>query len=85
MVEPERKEDSKMAEKSWKPEVIADASGSWCSNALRFATEAEAFDSALALSMRWTMVRDFRATVSEDPVNYRRIDGRDTLIEKEGG
>jgi len=27
---------------SWKPEVIADSSGKWCGNALRFATREEA-------------------------------------------
>jgi len=32
-----------MAEpKSWKPEVIADASGKWCPNGLAFANKADA-------------------------------------------
>lgn len=66
---------------SWKPEVIADSSGKWCSNALRFATEREALDSVLALMDRWTLVRDARATECDDAVNYRRVDGRDVPVE----
>lgn len=37
--------DAKIAEsrvKSWKPEVIADSTGKWCGNALRFETYDEA-------------------------------------------
>jgi hypothetical protein len=56
---------------SWKPEVIADSSGQWTANGLRFATKPEAEANALNLAMRWTAVRDTRATESEDPVNYR--------------
>jgi len=55
---------------SWKPEVIADSSGKWCGNALRFATKEEAERSAADLSMRWLAVREWRAVESEDPVNY---------------
>ena len=61
---------------SWKPEVIADSSGEWCSNALRFATEAEALDNAKDLKRRWMLVIDCRATQSDDPVNYRWVDGK---------
>jgi hypothetical protein len=56
---------------SWKPEVIADSSGKWYGNALRFATKREAELSAMDLSMRWTSVRDWRVSESGDPVNYR--------------
>lgn len=59
---------------SWKPEVVTDDSGKWCSNSLRFATKTEAEDSARDLAMRWTSVRDFRASESDDPVNYSYID-----------
>jgi len=55
---------------SWKPEVITDDTGKWYGNALRFATQREAELSAMDLSMRWTSVRDWRATESDDPVNY---------------
>jgi hypothetical protein len=54
---------------SWKPEVIADNSGKWCGNALRFATREEALDNAFDLSMRWMAVREFRVVESDDPVN----------------
>jgi hypothetical protein len=59
-----------MKMKSWKPEVIADNSGKWVSNALRFATEAEAKDYVFDLSMRWILVRGTRVVESEDAVNY---------------
>jgi hypothetical protein len=55
---------------SWKPEVIADSSGEWCGNQLRFATKKEAEDNVFDLSMRWTSVRDTRVVKSKDPVNY---------------
>ena len=60
---------------SWKPEVIADASGKWCGNGLRFATESEALENARDLSYRWICVRDFRATESDDQPNYRWHNG----------
>ena len=61
---------------SWKPEVIADGSGQWCSNALRFATEREALENARDLSYRWIAVRDYRATESDDPPNHRWNNGQ---------
>jgi hypothetical protein len=61
---------------SWKPEVIADSSGEWCGNGLRFATKEEAEANVLDLSMRWFLVRDTRAVESEDPVNYRWVPGK---------
>ena len=60
---------------SWKPEVIADDSGVWYGNALRFATRAEAEENAAALGRRWMLVRDTRAVESDDPVNYAWVDG----------
>jgi hypothetical protein len=67
---------------SFKPEVIADASGKWCGNALRFATEREAEQSARDLAMRWTAVRDYRASPSDDPVSHRIVDGVMSEVEK---
>jgi hypothetical protein len=61
---------------SWKPEVIADSSGKWCGNQLRFATKKEAEDNVFALSMRWTMVRDTRVVESDEPVNYTYHNGQ---------
>lgn len=63
---------------SWKPEVFVD--GGWHSNALRFATKEEAQASAVDLKFRWTLVRDARAVESADPVNYKRVNGRDIPI-----
>jgi len=59
-----------------KPEVIADPSGEWCDNALRFATREEAEANVRDLMMRWFAVRETRIVVSDDPVNYRYVDGR---------
>jgi hypothetical protein len=56
--------------KSWKPEVIADSTGKWLGNGLRFATKAEAESANLDLSMRWFAVKDWRVVESDDPVNY---------------
>jgi len=61
---------------SWRPEVIADSSGKWTPNGLRFATEQEAVDYARDLSKRWLLVREYRAAPSSDPVNYCYQDGK---------
>lgn len=66
---------------SYKPEVVADSSGQWCDNSLRFATREEAEASARDLARRWTLVTDHRATESEDPVNYSYVNGVLTEIE----
>ena len=59
---------------SWKAEVIADGSGKFCGNGLRFATEEEAKIYAIDLSYRWTLVRDWRVVESDGPVNYQITD-----------
>jgi hypothetical protein len=56
---------------SFKAEVIADNSGQFCSNTLRFATREEAMQYVDDLAMRWTLVIDTRVIESDDPVNYR--------------
>lgn len=53
---------------SFKAEVIADSSGTWCGNALRFATEAEAEAYVRDLSCRWFAVRETRVVPSDEPV-----------------
>ena len=55
---------------SYVPEVIADNSGQWCGNGLRFATKKEAEEYAHDLSMRWFAVKDTRASESDDPVSH---------------
>jgi hypothetical protein len=65
---------------SFKIEVIADGSGKWCGNDLRFATAAEAEGHAKELSSRWLAVREWRVEGSEDPVTYKFEAGRATPI-----
>ena len=54
---------------SYKTEVKVD--GSWSSNAVRFATEAEAVEAGKELLSRWFAPSDSRSAASEDPVNYK--------------
>src|ERR1700730_13277048 len=61
---------------SFKPEVIADSSGKWVGNALRFSTREEAEANVRDLMMRWFAVGETRVVVSDDPVNYRYVNGR---------
>lgn len=70
---------------SWKPEVIADSSGQWTGNGLRFATAEEALSYAEDLMMRWLAVREIRTTLCEDPVNYRWINGKLERVEAPSG
>jgi hypothetical protein len=58
--------------KSWKPEMLVD--GKWRANGLAFPTEPEA--KAFALLMRWTVLTDSRAVESDEPPNYRWVDGK---------
>jgi hypothetical protein len=60
---------------AWKPEVIADDTGNWYGNGLRFATKEEAEANAFDLMMRWTAVREIRAVECDDRVNYRWVPG----------
>jgi hypothetical protein len=65
---------------SYAAEVIADNSGKWVGNALRFATKEEAADYASDLEGRWMLVRNTRVVTSKDPVNYTFKDGKLTSI-----
>lgn len=58
---------------SWVPEVIADSTGRWSPNRLRFATKAEAERYLADLMLRWTAVEKVRAVESTDPVNCRIV------------
>ena len=53
---------------SYKAEVLADDSGQWVSNALRFPTRERAEEYAKDLFSRWTSVREWRVVDSQDPV-----------------
>jgi hypothetical protein len=61
---------------SWKPEVIADKSGKWTGNAVRFATREEADEYVEDLMYRWLAVTGWRTVKSNDPVNYRWVNGK---------
>ena len=66
---------------NWKPEVMVAGNGDkWSQNALVFATEAEALQSARDLMSRWMMVMDCRAAPTTDPVNYRIVDNVLTAV-----
>jgi hypothetical protein len=61
---------------SWMPEVIADSSGKWTPNGMRFATKAEAEIYVADLAMRWLLVTDTRVSESSDPVNYAIVENK---------
>ena len=52
---------------SYRPMVFVQ--GGWHGNAVRFATEDEAMASSRDLMRRWTLVENYGAEVSDDPVN----------------
>ena len=60
---------------SYAPEVIADNSGKFYGNSLRFATREEAKASVEDLESRWMLVRETRVVESEDPVNFAWVNG----------
>jgi hypothetical protein len=61
---------------SFKPEVVADRTGKFYGNSLRFATREEAEANVADLACRWLAVTDTRVVECDDPVNYRWIDGK---------
>ena len=65
---------------SYAAEVIADSSGEWSGNALRFATEWEAKVWVSDLKARWMLVTATRVVESEDPVTARITDNRLELM-----
>jgi hypothetical protein len=68
--------------KSWMCEVIADRSGKWCGNALRFATKAEAETYASDLKLRWSAVIESRVIESDELVNYAIIENKLKAVTK---
>lgn len=66
---------------SYRPMVYVH--GEWAGNGLRFATKEEAETSAYLLANRWTLVDDWRADESDDPVNYVWEGGRPVPVTKE--
>lgn len=53
---------------SYKVEVIADSTGKWIGNGVRYTSEGEATNAAMDLAGRWYAVRDWRVVKSEDGV-----------------
>jgi hypothetical protein len=70
---------------SYKPEVIADNSGIWCGNSLRFATREEAEANVHALMMRWFLVRETRVVESDEPPNAEWVEGQLVLLPEKVG
>ena len=69
---------------SFKVEVIADSSGKWCGNMLRFRNEADAATYARDLSMRWTAVLSSRVVPCEDEAKHRWDEKRGAVDFNEG-
>lgn len=65
---------------NYKPGVSTDESGKLYTNALVFATREEAIASAEELMMRWMAVRSTGVVETEEPVNYRFVDGQNVRI-----
>lgn len=61
---------------SFAPQVVADGSGNFCGNALRFATREEAEANVAALASRWWLVTDTRVVESDDPPRHTYINGQ---------
>lgn len=61
---------------SFAAEVVADSSGEFCGNSVRFATREEAEGYVADLAWRWTLVSDTRVVESSDPVTDSWTDGR---------
>lgn len=68
---------------SFKPVFQVGSDTAWYDNAQRFATHAEALESAEARYNVWTSAVAYDAVESDDPVNYAWVDGRDVLINRE--
>lgn len=68
---------------SYAGEVIADGSGKFCGNSLRFATEGEAKQYVTDLGRRWTLVRETRVVESDDAVTHEIVDDVLTRINRE--
>ena len=62
-------------QKSYAPEIQTDDFPKWVGNRLRFQSEAEATAHLNDLAMRWSAVLGTRAVLSDDPVNYRYVNG----------
>jgi hypothetical protein len=55
---------------SFKTQVVADYTGEWVGNGLRFATKEEAEGYGANLAGRWVLVRDIRTIEVDEPVSH---------------
>lgn len=70
---------------SFKPEVIADSSGKWCGNALRFPTGSPPRKRPKPRWLIWPVAGflcETRAVESDDPINYSWRNGKLIAVEK---
>lgn len=65
---------------AWKSEVIADSSGKWCGNQMRFATKQEAEVYVYALALRWSSVSDYRVLECDGEANYKLVKGKPVAV-----
>ena len=70
---------------SYKYEVMTIYRGeeSWAGNAVRMATKEEADAAGHELLTRWYVPESYRVVPSDDPVNYRFVNGRPLRIEED--
>jgi len=64
---------------SYRP-MFTFADGTRVDDSRRFATHREARDSAAAWFLEWTTTVNYSVDESNDPVNYRRVDGSDQPV-----
>jgi outer membrane receptor protein involved in Fe transport len=71
-----RSYDTNPAPGALRVEVLADSSGVWTGNGLRFDNLDEAKAYGLDLSLRWTLVRDWRVIDTDGTIHFD-TNGRD--------
>lgn len=67
--------------RSYAPQVQTLNDSNFYGNALRFATKEEAEANVADLAVRWLLVVGTRVVESDDPVNYRWVDGKLEAVE----
>jgi hypothetical protein len=57
---------------SWRVEVVADSSGQWATNGMRYRTRADAEAAGRDIASRWFAVKEWRVVESSDEPNTWR-------------
>ncbi len=60
---------------SYEGQVIADSTGEWIGNEIRFGTREEAEGYVRNVSINWTLVRETQVVETTDPVTHMLLDG----------